>query len=342
MKKNKKRFHLLQFRWMFIQGIVIVIGSVMSFGLVVANTKDLEHSGGIMMLEIIPFMTVLMVMCSVLTTRSLSRKMTKILDGMEAVADGNMDVMIDAKGAGEYAVLYEDFNKMVKELKLSKENMQNFSNEFTHELKTPITSIKGFAGYLIRTGADIENPERMQYLHIIEQESGRLSDLAQKTLLLSKLDSCQIVTDREEFDLSEQVKRCVILMMPQIEKKEIQPVIDLPDMKYYGNAELIEQIWINLLSNAIRFTPEKGQITVSGMVQQDRLEVRIADNGEGMSEEILQHVFERYYQSKSNGGLSGNGIGLAIVARITELCGGEVRAESIKGEGSAFTVTFKL
>jgi signal transduction histidine kinase len=283
-------------------------------------------------------MTLIMIASSFLTGRYLIRKMGKLLDAIEAVASGNMDVSIDTEGADEYTAIYENFNRMVKELKLSKENMQNFSNEFTHEFKTPITSIKGFAHYLIRTGEGIEDQERLRYLGVIEQEAGRLSELAQKTLLLSKLDACQIVPEREIYDLSEQLRHCIILMMPQIEERQIEPEVVLPVMKCCGNKELIEQIWINLLNNAIKFTPEKGRIVISGNASADQIEVRISDSGPGMDAETIQHVFDRYYQSTSGSSVTGNGIGLFIVHRIAELSGGAVEVSSESGCGSTFTV----
>ncbi|MBP7347319.1 MAG: HAMP domain-containing histidine kinase [Butyrivibrio sp.] len=333
-----RRFHIRQFKWMLIQGIVIVFGSVASLGSIIAYSHTLDDRHDILMLALIPPMTLIMIASSFLTSRSLVRKMGKLLDAIDAVAAGNMDVSIDTHKADEYTAIYENFNRMVKELKLGKENMQNFSNEFTHEFKTPITSIKGFARYLIRTGEGIEDPERMKYLGVIEQEAGRLAELAQKTLLLSKLDACQIVPDRETYDLSEQLRHCIILLMPQIDDRKIKTEIDLPMMKFCGNKELIEQIWINLLNNAVKFTPEKGIIAISGMAYADRIEVRISDNGMGMDAETIRHIFDRYYQSTSGSSVTGNGIGLFIVHRIAELSGGSIEASGEPGSGSTFTV----
>lgn len=126
-----------------------------------------------------------------------------------------MDVVLNAKGAEEYNLIYDNFNRMGKELKSTKEEMQSFVNEFSHEFKTPITSISGFAQYLLSTGDGIESPERIQYLQVIYNEFIRLSELSQSTLLLSKMEACQIIAEKQSFDLSEQIKHCTILLLPR-------------------------------------------------------------------------------------------------------------------------------
>lgn len=167
---------------------------------------------------------------------------------------------------------------MTAELKATKEEMQNFVNEFAHEFKTPITSIRGFAEHLYETGEGIETEERMEYLEVIYQQSGRLANLSQNTLLLSKLEGCQILTDKTEFLLSEQIKCCAILLLKEMERKHI--TLHMPEefeFSYYGNEELMEQIWINLLNNAIKFTPENGEITISAETLPNEVKISVSD-----------------------------------------------------------------
>lgn len=190
----------------------------------------------------------------------------------------------------------------------------------------------------MRTGADIETSERMKYLQIIEDESMRLTELSQNILLLSKVEACQIVTDKERFDLSEQIKQVIILFLPQMDKKHIELDMELEDIYYYGNPELLEQVWINLLNNTVKFTPEEGEISIAAKHTNQAVMVQIADNGIGMDEETVSHIFEKYYQGKERG-RGGNGIGLSIVERIISLCNGKVRVESIPNGGSTFFVT---
>ncbi len=235
-------------------------------------------------------------------------------------------------------MIYENFNRMAEELEATKAQMQNFVNEFSHEFKTPITSILGFSQYLIQSDHGTESPERMKYLQIIASESRRLSELSQNTLLLSKVEACQIVTNKEWFSLSEQIRQCSILFLPQMEKKDLELELELETTDYYGNAELIEQIWINLIGNSVKFTPEGGSILIRGEIDGDRIWVEIKDSGVGMDEETITHIFEKYYQNDNLNAVRGNGIGLSIVYRIVTLCGGQISVRSEVNEGSIFTV----
>lgn len=339
MKKKKTRFKLVQFKWLFLVDTIIIVASVTSFGLVASLALGLNENNAGIMLCMIPPMLIAVGMTTFVILRSIRSKMDLLLDGIEEVANGNLDVSIDTKNAGEYERIYENFNLMTKELKKTKEEMNSFVNEFTHEFKTPITSIKGFAKYLANTGEGVESPERMKYINIIADEAERLSDLSVNTLLLSKVEACQILTDKSEFDLGEQIKQCAILMLPQIEDKNIELDIDVGKITIYSNEEFLNQVWINLISNAIKFTPKNGKISVSAEEKDQEITVSVSDNGIGMDEETATHIFEKYYQKKASNSVQGNGIGLSIVKRIVTLCNGTITVNSVLNEGSAFIVT---
>ena len=336
---DSSRVHLWQFWSLFLVDAAVIVVAVMAFGLLGILALDLNEKNAIVMVFMVPFMAAAVGVSSYMLLKGVRRRMDVLLDATRRVSDGDMEVEIGLEDADEYTAIYQNFNTMVRELKATKEEMSSAVNVLAHEFKTPITSMSGFADYLIRTGGDIETPERMEYLQIIHDESMRLAALSQNTLLLSKVEACQIVTDKAQFDLSEQIRRCVLLFLPQMDQKNIIPVIDLPQMSWYGNAELAEQVWINLLNNALKFTPEGGTITVSAEAFADSLRVTIADTGVGMSGETASHIFEKYYQNDQVSAVRGNGIGLSIVARIVQLFGGKVDVESKEGEGSAFTVT---
>ena len=338
MEKKKLSLHIWNFKWLILLDCVIVTGAVMAFGFITTLFLDLNEKNAIIMLYMVPSMTVAVTLSTFITFRTLRRRMEKLFYGMQSVADGELDVEIEIERADEYKDLYEGFNQMVRELRITKEEMQNFINEFSHEFKTPITSISGFAEYLASTGKEFESEERLKYLQIIRDEALRLSELSQNTLLLSKVEACQIITEKERFMLSEQIMDCVILLFPQIEKKKIELEVDLPELFYYGNEELMEQIWLNLLNNAVKYTPEHGTICVRGGETREEICVEICDNGEGMDEETIRHIFEKYYQNNVVRSVKGNGIGLSIVARIVTLCSGYVEVKSCVGEGSSFKV----
>ena len=339
MKKNNKLFSLYRMKWVFALSTIVIIGSVMCFGLITFLFFDLDYTSAIYMLGMILPMTFVIGSCIFFILKGMEKRLNPLLSALENVSNGELNVELDVREAGEYEKIYIGFNNMVEELKRTKVEIQNFINEFAHEFKTPITSISGFADYLYETGNGIESEERMKYLKMISEQSYRLSNLSQNSLLLSKVESCQIITDKETFSLSEQLKSCAILLLKQIEEKSI--TLNIPEdmaIEYYGNEELMAQVWINLLTNAIKFTPVNGEITITEKDSKNEVQISISDNGIGMSEETITHVFEKYYQNDSVSFVKGNGIGLAITKRIVDLCGGTIKIDSKLNEGRTFTV----
>ena len=260
------------------------------------------------------------------------------LSALKSIAEGDFEAINDEKQDGKYADAYQSLNRVIEELKGSKEEMEQFTNEYLHEIKTPLSAIQGFAQILIETGDDIESPERMKYLQIIADESTRLTELSQNTLLLAKMDACQIVTDKVKYDMGEQIKNCVILFLPQLEKKEIELDIDVENLIYYGNREFMEQVWINLIGNALKFTPNGGCIKIAGIMEKERIILSFSDNGPGMDEETQNHIFEKFYQGVQGRQKGGNGIGLSIVNRIINLCNGNIEVVSELGKGTTFRI----
>jgi signal transduction histidine kinase len=320
--------------------IVILISSVMAFGLITFLEFDMNRNDAIYMLGMIPCMGVVAGVSIIKIINTLKVRMKKISDGINRVAEGNLDIEIDLNNSGEYRNMYRNFNRMVRELKNTKMEMQNFINDFSHEFKTPITSIHGFAELLLEN--NINEEERRQYLQIIAEESHRLAALSQNTLLLTKLDAQEVITDKREFDLEEQIKRCTILLFREMEKKEIILNMELSPAKYYGSGELMQQIWMNLISNAVKFTPQGGEITIIMISIGNQITVNISDTGIGMDEETMKHIFDKYYQGDSSHATIGFGLGLSIVKRIVDLCGGNITATSTKGMGSTFSVELEM
>lgn len=331
--------------------LIVVVGSVMAYGAVAVLFLPLDRSNALSMVFMVVPMTLLMFVSLRWILRKMQKRIDLLTDALGQVAGGNLSVRLDETKAGEYAAVYSDFNHMAEELQRTKDEMTQFTNDFAHEFKTPLTSVKGFADYLYETGGGTESEERMEYLKVIAEQSGRLSRMASNTLILSKAEACQIPVHQTWFNMGEQIRRCFIAQSREMEQKHLTP--DLPedfDFSFYGNEEQLEQIWINLIGNAIKFTPEGGVVGArcekpgGGALgarcdkPDGTLVVEIFDNGIGMDQETAAHVFDKYYQHDPSGVSSGNGIGLAIVRRIAELYGGSVRVESKPGQGSVFTV----
>ncbi len=338
-KKENRVFNKRQIIWIYLWGWLIVVGSVMSFGVIGTLTFQFDKDTALSMIWMIIPMSIVMFFSIHFLISHIEKHLGPLLRGIDRVAEGDLTVKLDTRHADEYTNVYTEFNHMVEELDRTKAEMQNFVNEFTHEFKTPITSISGFAELLYEAGDDLDKEERAEYLQIIADQSRRLSKLSQNSLLLSKVEAVRIITDKEKYSISEQIQKCGILLLKQMEEKKI--TLELPedaDIQYFGNAELMEHIWINLLGNALKFTPEGGRIIVTEEESSSEIHISIQDTGEGMSEETIAHIFDKYYQHDTTSLVKGNGIGLAIVHRIVELCHGRIEVRSIIGEGSTFTV----
>ncbi len=341
MAKKKKTIEIIKkFKWVYYIGTVIVVGSVMAFGIIGSVVFGFDHTSSLTMLAMVPIMATVYYLAMRPVVNKISAKMERLSIAMDAVANGDLEYQIDTKKAGEFKKVYDQFNAMTLELKKTKEEMKEFTNEFAHEFKTPITAISGFSDYLIETAEGIETPERIEQLEMISEESKRLLNLSMNTLLLSKVDAMQVVENKEHYDLAEQLRKCVILLSKSLDQKEIELEMDEDlTLPFYGNEELLQHVWINLLSNAIKFTPPKGIITIIGESKQDEISVKISDSGVGMDEKTISHIFDKYYQNDSTNVARGSGIGLAIVKRIVTLSGGEITVASWPKSGSTFTVT---
>lgn len=335
-KRNRKSPEIHWAVWFY---ILILISSVMAFGLIAYLELDMNGNDAIYMLAMMPCMGIIAGAALLKIISILKIRMKKILDGITSVAEGDLDVALDLNNSGEYREMYENFNRMVRELKNTKVEMQNFINDFSHEFKTPITSIHGFAELLLEENISAE--DRKQYLQIILEESQRLASLSQNTLLLSKLDAQEVLTDKKEFQLDEQIKKCAILLFRQIEKKQIILNMELAPVRYYGNAELLHQVWMNLISNAIKFTPNGGEITIIMIAVGNQITINISDTGIGMDEETARLIFNKYYQGDSSHATAGFGLGLSIVKRIVDLSRGEIIVTSVPGKGSTFSVVLQ-
>ena len=217
----------------------------------------------------------------------------------------------------DFGILQRSFNHMASELDGIEMFRNDFINNFSHEFKTPIVSIQGFAHQLKAGG--LTPAEEKEYIRIIADESDRLAKMATNILLLSKLENQAIVTDKTEFWLDEQLS-----------------------VSDYFNENMLAHVWLNLFGNAIKFTPKGGSISCSLYADNKTVTVSIWDTGIGMSEDTKRHIFDKFYQGDTSHTGDGNGIGLNIVSRILFLCGGSVSVDSEVGKGSVFTVTLPV
>ena len=242
--KKKKRGHsrTLGF-WLGIEAIVVTLAAVAPFALLhLVNRFYWLRASTVLALGMLVIMGSVVGITATLFSRRFNYIVSGLTRGLRAVADGDFSQRLEPEKGGPLQPAYEDFNKMSMELQSIQTLRTDFINHFSHEFKTPITAIKGFA-------------ELLQYLQIILDESSRLADLANSTLLLTKLESQQCIAEKRPYSLDEQIKRCAILLSPAWEKKRISFTANLEPAEYAGNEELMRHVWINLLNNAESGSP---------------------------------------------------------------------------------------
>lgn len=231
--------------------------------------------------------------------------------------------------------LANSFNTMAEELQNTEMLRSDFINNFSHEFKTPIVSIAGFTK-LLRKG-NLTEGQKEEYLAIIEKESLRLSSMATNVLNLTRVENQTILTDISTFNLSEQLRSCILLLENKWERKNLELHIDFGEYDISANEELLNQVWINLIDNAVKFSPDYGIVEIKIAESEDTLAVTISNNGDTIPTENLKKIFNKFYQTDESHSSEGNGIGLAIVKRVTELHNGSVSVES-KNNLTSFTV----
>lgn len=331
---RRKISAMLTLQTFFVVLIVMVIATAIALMYRVAIT-DMHMIGVLSML--VPIV-VLVTLVNFLFTRFIYRYLDKISDAMQKVADGDYTVRLDAEKDQPFRELYRNFNTMAEELGGVEMLKNDFINGYAHELRTPITSINGFAEMLLNDDGTLSREEKRSYLEIIASESRRLADLAGNSLLMSRLDTQKIIPDKKSFSLDEQLRRCSILLSGQWTEKELDMTMDLDEAVYVGDYDLMQHLWINLLTNAVKYTPKGGSITVTLKNEEKFIAVSVADTGKGIPPEDRERIFDKYYQTDKSHSKRGLGLGLAICKRIVQLCNGTLEVESEVGVGSTFTV----
>ena len=232
--------------------------------------------------------------------------------------------------------LTASFNKMAEELENTEMLRGDFINSFSHEFKTPIVSITGLAN-LLESG-NLTEEQRAQYARAIREESMRLSSMASNVLSLSRVEKVAILTDISRFNLSEQVRSAVLLLEEKWTRKSVDLQLDFEEYFLEANEEMLMQVWINLIDNAVKFVPEGGTVSLDIYEKADEVSVRISNTGPQIPIEKQDKIFNKFYQTDESHSTRGNGIGLAIVKRIVDLHKGRVLLTS-EGGVTAFTVS---
>ena len=274
----------------------------------------------------------------------VERPVKRILEATEKIMQGDFTVRIKPvkEFAGEtgFNEIIKAINKMTAELQGTETLRTDFIANVSHELKTPLAVMGNYATMLQKPG--ICEEDRVEYAKAISQSSRRLAALITNILKLNKLENQQIFPQLDEYDLGEQLCENLLQFEEVWENKNLNIETDMEEnVRIRSDAELLSLVWNNLISNAVKFTPEGGTIGVSLKTEGNLVVISVRDTGCGIQPEVGRHIFEKFYQGDTSHATQGNGLGLALVKRVVEILGGEIGVQSVYGRGSTFTVKFR-
>ncbi len=345
MSVQRSRGPKRYFKTMFViaTGIVLLValGIVTSLEFIIANAelvpeKELESSWIFTTILFAVASIVIGLFLSFLTGKMFLSPMNRMLDGMHELANGNYNTRLDFGENTTMSVVADNFNSLARELQNTEILRSDFINNFSHEFKTPIASIKGLIS-LLKSGKVSPEKEK-EYLRIIEEETDRLSTMTTNVLTLTKIEKQGILAEKTQINISEQIRSSVLLLERAWKAKRLSLSMDFDEFTVSASEDLLKQVWINLLDNAVKFADKDSELSVSIVKNDLALAVSIANQGPPIPAEEAEKIFHKFYQTENGHARGGNGIGLSIVRSIVELHGGTVGARSADGR-TVFTVT---
>ncbi|WP_400162672.1 sensor histidine kinase [Brevibacillus sp. TJ4] len=275
----------------------------------------------------------------VVAARYLVKPIVQLTEATRRMAKGEFAVEVPGRRKDEIGILSASFNQMAKELAVLDQMRRDFVSNVSHEIGSPLTSISGFTKALKQK--EVSEESRLRYLTIIEEESERLSRLSQNLLQLSRLQQDNMPLQTRTYRLDEQLRKVVIALAPQWEAKRIDIDLHLQPLVIEADEDQLSQVWINLLSNSIKFTPADGTIRIQAAMQDKMCVVTLSDSGIGIPEEERSHIFQPFYKvdKARHSAVKGNGLGLSIVKQIIDRHHGDIRVRGEAGTGATFDIT---
>ncbi len=277
---------------------------------------------------------------SIIFSKKPLEPIRKVIDASKSIASGDYSVRINLKGSGELKELNDSFNSMAKELGSVEMLRSDFVNNFSHEFKTPIVSIRGFAKMLKRD--DLTDEERIEYLDIIISESERLTELSTNILNLTRIEQQTILTGKKKFNVSEQIRLVISMLDTKWKNKQVSISLDAPELFIVGNESMLQQVWLNLLDNAIKFSDKQGQVVITARRHDNNYVFTFTNYGISVSDDDISHIFDKFYQGDKSHAEKGNGLGLAIADKIIKLHGGTVELEKSDEKKTTFIVRIPI
>ncbi|MFS0864882.1 sensor histidine kinase [Fredinandcohnia sp. 179-A 10B2 NHS] len=273
----------------------------------------------------------------ILFAKHLIKPITKLTEATKEITRENFHYPLTFNRNDEIGQLVESFNTMQKQLQHNDEARKSFINNVSHDFQSPLMNIRGYAELLL--SQKVDHRELREYLQIIDHESKRLSNLTKQLLLLTSLDQKAYPMMISEVQLDEQIKQTIRRYQWRLQEKEIEVSYKLPSIRLMLDAELISNVWDNLITNAIKYNSHGGSIWISLSSNESFVTIAVKDTGIGMSKEAVMQIFDRFYRVDSSRKSDGTGLGLSIVKQIIDLHGGEIKVDSKIAEGTTFIIT---
>lgn len=352
--KNRKFRMSLRYYFSMVSILTLCTSCIFSFLLVLSGAQLLYH--GAFTATVAAVICLLVCIFTMLFggimlwygAAHLTRPVEAMSRAVNQVAEGDFTIQIprNARMRGEYPFANEldelaiSLNKMTAELNGMDYMRKDFISNVSHEVQTPVAAIAGFTEILMDGG--ISEEEKQEYLKLVYNESLRLSRLCDNMLHMSRLDYQQIVVKKDHIRVDEQIRKTIILLSEKWSDKIRTYELDFDELWIHSDADLLMQIWSNLVDNAIKYSSEQSSIWISGKIEGAELVVIVRDEGEGIPDDKRSSIFEKFYQCEESHKKQGNGLGLSIVKRIVELLGGSIHCSSTVGEGTAMEVRLPL
>lgn len=346
MKKNKRRYSSIN--WVGVISFFILIALVMQIAIlcydfIIQKTSNITLIALLILIEIIILSTFCTIFDYVRRRIMIDRPTKKILDATDKIAEGDFSTKLEISHSfdryNEYDYIMENLNKMATELQKNEVLKTDFISNVSHEIKTPLAVIQNYATLL--QDDTLDNETRKSYSKTLISASKRITDLITNILKLNKLENQEIQEKHEAFSLTDALSDSVVEFETLIEKKDLELNCNFDDVVIYSSKSLLEIVWNNLISNAIKFTPNGGKIDISLKRINKNVEIKVADTGVGMTSEVGLKIFEKFYQGDTSHSTQGNGLGLALVKKVIDILGGEISVSSEINKGSTFTILLK-
>lgn len=339
---QRSRFSFLSYAVYFIGVAVIATVSILSY-LLILRASGSTLTASLCTAAILVVLSVALALTAAAWRRRVAEKpVREILAATQKMARGDFDINLKPRhiwgNYDEFDLIGENVNRLAKQLSETEMLRSDFMANVSHEIKTPLAVIQGYAGALL-SAADGE--ERKKYAGVLVAASRRLTALVTDILKLSKMENNAILPEKQRIEGGELVRDCVLAFEAKMDEKDLQPDCDIDDMTLISDEGLLEIIFNNLISNAVKFSERGGTVYVSFKRQGDCALFGVRDEGCGMSAETGAHIFDKFYQGDTSHAAEGNGLGLAMVKRAIDMLGGEISVSSMPGEGSLFTVRLK-